>query len=200
MRENAIAHPGRRYVPQHWRESRTVLILKKTSPTCGDLRPIALTDVSYKVFFGMIKEKIFEHMKYQNCIMELQAGFTQGCRLEDNLLLVRYCVGESVRMKKMLVLCAIDFAKAFNSVDRRCIIQAMISMMKYKCHPRLIDVVSRIYDEDRTSLFFGRDKVGDLNLKSGIRQGCTGSPWLFVMIVNRLIEELGNINRSWIQE
>ena len=127
----------------------------------------------------MVKEKIFENMKYQNCIMELQAGFTQGRRLEYHLLLLRYCVEESVRMKKMLVLCVIDFAKAFDSVDRRCIIQAM---MKYKCDPRKIDVVSQIYNEDRTSLFFGRDKVGDLNLKSGIRQGCTGSLWLFVML------------------
>lgn len=49
---------------------------------------------------------------------ELQAGFTKGRRFKDNVFLVKYCIDDSKRRKQKLVLVAIDFSKAFDSINR----------------------------------------------------------------------------------
>ena len=69
-------------VPEHWKISKTVLIPKKAKPTCTQLRPISLNNISYKIFMSLVKEKIFQHMRDQRCILELQAGFTKEKRIE----------------------------------------------------------------------------------------------------------------------
>ena len=48
--------------PDSWKMSRTVMIKKKRKPEVKDLRPIALTDVSYKVMMSVIKDKIEQHI------------------------------------------------------------------------------------------------------------------------------------------
>lgn len=36
----------------------------------------------------------------------------------------------------------------------------------------------------------GSLEVGDIEARSGIRKGCTGSPWLFVMVMKLVIEHV----------
>ena len=90
-------------------------------------------------------------------------------------------------MKKSLFVTAIDFAKAFDSINRLHIIKVM---MKYRCDPNLIEAIAQIYTGDRTQIWFQNRKVGEVDVTSGIRQGCTCSPWLFVMVMNDIIEKL----------
>ena len=44
--------------PANWKISRTKMIEKKKKPTAKDLRPLALTNVSYKIFMALIREEI----------------------------------------------------------------------------------------------------------------------------------------------
>ena len=174
-------------IPETWRTSRTVLIPKKSKPNFTQLRPVSLNNVSYKLFMSLVKDKIFEHMKEQKCVSDLQAGFTKGKRVEDNLTILRYCIGESRKMKRPLYITAIDFAKAFDSINRKQIINVL---KKYRCDPLIIDIIAQIYSQDRTELWFDGREVGLVDVSSGIRQGCTGSPWLFVMVMNEIIEKM----------
>ena len=43
---------------------------------------------------------------------------------------------------------------------------------------------------DCAEIFKGELRIGQLELSNGIRQGCTGSPQLFVMIMNMIIREI----------
>lgn len=138
-------------IPGHWKQTKTVLIPKKAKPNSSELRPISLSDMSYKLFMGLAKEKLLNHMRSQNAILELQAGFTAGKRIEDNLLILRYCMSESRRLKKPLFITAIDFMKAFDSIDRQHIIKVLT---KYRCDPLLIEVIMKIYSSDKPRLWF----------------------------------------------
>ena len=51
-------------------------------------------------------------------MMETQAGFTKGGKIEDNLFILNYCVEESFRRKASLYVTSIDYSKAFDSVKR----------------------------------------------------------------------------------
>ena len=173
--------------PIEWKNSKTVLIPKKKKPTCRDLRPIALTDSSYRIYMSMCKNKIIKHLVQNNQFSVYQSGFTKGRRLEDNLFTLTYCITESRKRKEPLFVCAIDYEKAFDSIKRSSIIKTLI---KYRCEPQLIDVICQLYDRDTTSVYFNNKLVGQVEISSGIRQGCTGSPLLFIMVLNSIIDKI----------
>ena len=67
----------------------------------------------------------------------------------------------------------------------------LVSALKfYKCDSRMIDVMVDIYTGDSTEIWRYGEVLGETEVKSGIRQGCTGSPQLFVMVVKDIINSI----------
>ena len=173
--------------PGKWRNSKTVMIPKTKRPNVMQFRPIALTDMDYKLFMSILKEKLINHLEWNNEVSDLQMGFTSGRRLDDNLFLLRYCVESSRRYGEDLIVMAVDFAKAFDSINRLALVD---TLKEYKCDPRLIEVIVRLYEGDETNIRVDDVEVGAVGVENGIRQGCSGSPQLFLMVVNRIIKKL----------
>ena len=63
------------------------------------------------ILINIAKEKIVQHLNVINEINCMPMGITRGRRLEDNLFMLVYCLRSAERMKKYLVVTAIDFAK-----------------------------------------------------------------------------------------
>ena len=61
--------------------------------------------------------------------------------------------------------------------------------MHYKVHPKIISAVTNVYARDNTTIRVG-DMKKDMNIKSEIRQGCTGSTTLFKLITYLIMDEL----------
>lgn len=80
---------------------------------------------------SLIKIKITKHLMIKDDFSEYQAGFTKGRKIENNLLILKYCVEESIKIKNPLLVVSIDFAKAFDSITR----EHIRSLRKYKCDP-----------------------------------------------------------------
>ena len=76
-------------VPQTWFESNTVLIPKINKPGINDFRPLALTNVLYKAFMAIMKDKIEYHLKQNGLIDDLQAGSMKGRGTIDNVYILR---------------------------------------------------------------------------------------------------------------
>ena len=128
---NNTLNSGKHSKPKGWETSKTKMMKKKKKPTVEDLRPIALLNSSYKVFMGIMKTKIEEHLKENNAVNYLQAGFTSGRRATDNMFIMNYCIEESFTRKKPLIAIFIDFSKAFDSIKREKLVE---TLMKYKVH------------------------------------------------------------------
>ena len=64
-------------IPESWNTSKIVLVPKTKKPTVKDLRPIALTNATYKLFMEILKTKIENHIRYIKEESEVQAGFTK---------------------------------------------------------------------------------------------------------------------------
>ena len=179
---------------EKWRKSKTVMVPKVKKPTIVQFRPIALTDMDYKLFMSIMKEKMIDHLELNKEINDLQMGFTKGRRLDDNLFLLRYCVASSRRYGRDLIVLAVDFAKAFDSIDRLALVE---TLKEYKCDPKLIEVMVRLYENDETTMRVNDIEVGNMKIKNGIRQGCSGSPQLFLMVVNRIIKRLQGTGKGF---
>ena len=71
---------------------------------------------------------------------------------------------------------SVDFRKAFDSVKRSALIEVM---KEYRIHSKVIDAVVDIYTGDKTNIDLGEGLEQEIEVTSGIRQGCTGSTTLF---------------------
>ena len=171
-----------------WEKSNTTMVPKVKKPTAKQLRPIALMDVSYKLYMKIQGKKIDEHLIHNNEQIGTQAGFTSGCQIEDNLFVLQYCIEETFKKRKPLIVTSIDYAKAFDSIKRDTIIT---TLMHYRIHHKIIETIANIYQEDNTEIKFG-DLHQNINITSGIRQGCTGSTTLFKIITYMIISELNS--------
>ena len=172
--------------PERWRESRTVMLPKKKRPTVADLRPIALMDVSYKMVMKVVKEEIERHLEESGMVRWEQAGFTKGGEILDNLLILGECVRQAYREREQLVVVAVDFRKAYDSIRREKVLEVLKDM---KVPVEIVDLIKRGYVGDRTRVEVGDSKVL-VEVNSGIRQGCTASPLIFKLITYKIIEEL----------
>ena len=183
----------RKHKPPSWKTSNTKMIPKKARPTVKDLRPIALTEISYKLFMTLLKDEIEYHLMKNNEMKEVQAGFTKGGKTEDNIFILQYCIEKclslklNVKLKKHLIITSIDFAKAFDSIKREKIIAAL---KKYKVDPIIIDAIANIYDGDNTMVKVNEEIEKEIPVTSGIKQGCTGSTVLFKLITYLIIQEI----------
>ena len=176
-------------IPKSWRTSRTKMIKKGSRPTTKDFRPIAITNISYKIFMAFIREKIEEHLIRNNLVRDNQIGFTGGGRLEFNHLILQYMVDNVIRKEKengKLFVIALDFKKAYDSVDRKKLIETLI---KYKIIPKIIDMIANIYKNDETEIKMG-DREEKIEINSGIKQGCTASTVFFKMITYEIMKKL----------
>ena len=181
-------------IPHDWKTSSTILIPKNSKPTATELRPIALLNVSYKLFMSIIKTKIENYLKECGIHTDLQAGFTEKRRTTDNLYIMKYCIEETYRQKRQLYMISIDFQKAFDSVNRRKLVEIM---MDYKIHPSIINVIANIYCGDKTSLHLNNKYQTDMEVTCGVRQGCNGSTTLFLMVTFMIINKLQAANLSF---
>ena len=92
----------------------------------NELRPITLTNV---------EEQIEKNGWYK----ETQTRFTTGAKIENNILILRYCIDKTIQMKKKLIIISIDFAKAFDSIKRDVMIKLL---MEYKVNHKVIDIIA----------------------------------------------------------
>ena len=176
-----------RDIPRSWTKSITKMIPKISKPTARDLRPIALTDCTYKIFMSVLKESIENHIYVQNLQKDQQNGFTRGRRLEDNITILNYCIEGSLRTGQELYVAAVDYSKAFDSINRKQLIE---TLKRYNIDPRVIDIIARIYTQDMTQIHLRENLSEDMEIGNGIRQGCTASALLFKLVTFMIIGEL----------
>ena len=92
--------------------------------------------------------------------------------------------------KEQLIVIAIDFKKAFDSIDRRKLIEIMI---EYRINPYIINLIANIYSNETTIISLG-EMEKEIEINVGIKQGCTVSTTLFKIItyvIMNSIEEKG---------
>merc|ERR1712121_208952 len=87
---------------------------------------------------------------------------------------------------KDLYLAFIDFKKAYDSIDRKKLIEVLI---EYKINPKIIDLIVQMYRNDYTIIKLG-NMVEKIEVTGVIRQGCSISTLLFKLITFKVIIEL----------
>ena len=151
----------------NWLESYTTMLPKTKKPEIKEHRPIAVTNWSSKIFCTFIREKMEIHLETWGVRYEEQYGFTEGGRIEQCLYTVNYVTNRTFESKKKkhkyLYLAMIDFSKAYDSIDRKKMIE---TMKEYNINIRIIEMIVQMYSQDSTTI-----KLGGLEEKIKVTSG-----------------------------
>ena len=177
-------------VPQKWKKSVTKLIEKTNKPKINEFRPISLTNNSYKICMGILRTKIENHISKNNLTRDQQFGFTKQRRTTDSIYALIYAINHSKKYNYNLIITAVDFKKAFDSINRNKLLE---TMQKHKLHPKAIDIIINIYKNEKTVLTKENEFLDDIEITSGIKQGCNSSGTLFLLITYLIIDELNKM-------
>ena len=173
----------------HWWESkkappelyfaRIATIYKKgDTDKAGNYRPISLLSSFYKLYMTMIRERI--QTGIEQFVSKTQYGFRPAKSTSHAIFLIKRIQEYAESTGKPLYMTLLDWEKAFDKVDHDCLCKAL---ERFDVHPEVIEALRDGYDNAQ---FYVRDQFGKSEAKqqrSGIRQGCPLSPYLFVLVM-----------------
>ena len=171
-------------IPNEWKESRVVLVHKGGSKKeVSNYRPIAITNVIYKLFMMLIRDSINGWVEESGMLGDVQGFFRRGRRTDDNLFMLERMIEMAKVRKECLYVAFIDMEKAYDRVN----IKKLFEVMRgYGVQEKLVDVIKRIYDGGMVKFEMEGIRTGWCKSYSGVRQGCPLSPLLFNIYVREL--------------
>jgi len=173
--------------PTEWLTSRVVMIFKKGDPgICDNYRPISVLAISYKVVASMLKQRLL-NAGLDIRLWHTQYGFRKCRGTTDAIFVARRTIETACAQRNGQVsLLALDWAKAFDSLNVESLLDALrrfgISASIRKTIATLMEH-RQFYVDDAGYQSESRPQ------KSGITQGCTLSPLLFIVVMSALMHD-----------
>ena len=117
-----------------------------------------------------------------------QAGFTSGRNTIEQIFVLRNIIEQSVEWNARLYtcICFIDYEKAFDSVHSETLWRIMSS---YGIPPKLVRMIQAMYKGSKCVVIDGGGKTGWFDIKSGVRQGCVMSGFLFFLVIDSVMRK-----------
>jgi hypothetical protein len=93
-----------------------------------DYRPISLTSMIAKVMEHMVNLRLRSYLETKSCLTPHQAGFRSHRGTEDQIAYIMQEVKEGFNKKHSTLAVYVDFKTAFDTVDRKWLLQKMEAM------------------------------------------------------------------------
>jgi len=172
-------------IPSEWRERILVKLAKKGDLSlCKNYRGIMLLSPSGKVLNHIILERMREAV--DRIPQENQAGFRPSRSIADQITTLCIIIEQSLEWRTALCRNFIDNEKALDSLDRNVLWDLMAN---YGIPSKIISLVKNTYEGTNSHILHEGGLTESFSIKSGIRQGCLLSTFLFLLVVDWIMKE-----------
>jgi hypothetical protein len=147
----------------------------------GNYRPISLLPAINKIFERLIYDRLVSFFKKYNIINENQFGFRQGYNTE--LAVAKFHEDTLTNLDNNYATCAIllDLSKAFDSVNRRILLQ---KLYMYGIRGIAYNLIESYLKNRSQYIEVGKVKSTHCAVEVGVPQGSVLSPLLFLIHIN----------------
>ncbi|CAH8498299.1 unnamed protein product, partial [Schistosoma bovis] len=182
-------------VPMDWKEGHLVKIPKKGDLSkCENYRGITLLSIPGKVFNRLLLNRMKDAVDAQ--LRDQQAGFRKDRSCTDQIATLRIIVEQSVEWNSSLYINFIDYEKAFDSVDRRTLWKLL---RHYGIPEKIVNIIRNSYDGLQCKVVHGGQLTDAFQVRTGVRQGCLLSPFLFLLVVDWIMKTSTSEEKHGIQ-
>ena len=171
--------------PEDWKNGHITILPKKGDLTqCGNHRGIMLLSVPGKILSRIILSRI--KTKVDEKLRPNQAGFRSNRSTIDQITTLRIIIEQSKEWNSQLFVNFIDYKKAFDSLDRTSLWKIL---RHYGIPIKIINIIKSMYEDGGGKVMF-KGKLSDLFvIKTGVRQGCLLSPFLFLLAIDWIMRQ-----------
>ena len=116
-----------------------------------------------------------------------QNGFRKGRSTTPQILALRRLIEELKISNKQAYIVFVDFSKAFDSVNRKAMLHILLN---YGIPEEIVNAIAIMYDNPSSFVQTLDGPTKEFFTITGILQGDTLGPYLFVIIVDYLVRQL----------
>lgn len=177
--------------PSQWTTNLIIPIPKKNSTNMADFRGISLMSISAKVYNKALLNRIYDPVNSK--LTSNQAGFRKNMSCTQQICALRRIIEGANNKQLPLITTFIDFQRAFDSINR----ETIWKILRYYGVPeKIIAAIRCIYDESKSKVIIGKEISDTFRTSSGILQGDTLSPFIFVIVMDYILSRI-NIEKGF---
>lgn len=181
--------------PEEWKDGHLIKLPKKGDLSkCENYRGITLLSIPGKILNRIILSRMKDAI--DKVLRDQQAGFRKNRSCTDQIAALRIIIEQSAEWNAPLCINFIDFEKAFDSLDRDCLWKLM---RHYGIPGKLVNLVKNSYDGTTCQVVHDGDLSKKFEIKTGVRQGCILSPFLFLLAVDWIMKTSTKGRKNGIQ-
>ena len=118
-------------------------------------------------------------------LREEEAGFRQDRSCTDQIATLRIIVEQSIEWNSSLYVNFVDYEKAFDSLDRETLWKIL---RHYGVPMKLVNMVKNSYKEMPCRVIHYGQLTKNVEIRTGVRQGCLLSPFLFILAIDWIMK------------
>ena len=137
-----------------------------------------------KVYAGVLNDRV--KLITAEKEMDEQGGFRAGRGCNDQIFTVRQIMEKTIEKDKVVYMAFVDLEKVHDKVNREKLWRVL---EEYGVKGRLLLAIQLLYEGGKASVRIGNRESEWFGVNRDVRQGCTLSPWLFNVFVDKVTRE-----------
>ncbi|VDP53199.1 unnamed protein product [Schistosoma margrebowiei] len=129
-------------------------------------------------------------------LRDQQAGFREDRSCTNQITTLRIIVEQSIEWNSLLYINFIDYEKSLDSVDKRTLWKLF---RLYGVHEEIVNIIRNSYDGLQCKVVHGGQLTDAFQVRTGARQGCLLSPFLFLLVVDWIMKTSTSEGKHGIQ-